>query len=81
MKPILLLAVLAPGLGACVPATPSYLVAPADPAISGRPPRYSAVTAGVKAYAPVGPGDWREMNRDVAPRSGQPTAEGARRGR
>lgn len=81
MKPILFLAALAPVLGACIPATPPYLVAPADPAISGRTPRYSAVTAGVKGYAPVGPGDWREMNREVAPRSGQPTTEGARRGR
>lgn len=81
MKTIVVIAALAPGLGACMPATPYYLIAPSNPAQSGRPPRYSAVTAGAKAYAPVGPGDWREMNREVAPRPGQPTAEGARRGR
>jgi hypothetical protein len=55
-------------LGACVPDTPPpYLAAPVDPAIGGRPPRYTAVTAGVRNYDVVEPLDWRELNRRVAP--------------
>lgn len=86
MKFIITIAALAAGVGACVPATPHYLVAPADPGVSGRAVRYTNVTAGVKAYGPVGPGDWREQNRAVGPADraqdrGQDSAAGARRGR
>jgi hypothetical protein len=55
-------------LGACVPATlPAYLAAPADPSLGTRPPRYAAVTTGVRNYDVVEPLDWRELNRRVAP--------------
>lgn len=80
MKTIVTIAALAFGLGACVPATPYYLVAPSDPSIPGRGARYATVIAGVKTYAPVGPKDWREMNREVAPHS-PPSTAGARHGR
>jgi hypothetical protein len=55
-------------LGACVPAAPpDYLAAPADPSIGTHPPRYAAVTAGIRGYDVVEPLDWRELNRRVAP--------------
>ena len=79
-RPVLLTA-LALGLGACVPATPHYLVAASDPSIPGRGPAYATVTAGVRDYKPVSPRDWRELNREVAPQPGQPSADAARRGR
>ena len=78
---IVILMGLALAIGACVPATPHYLVAASDPSIPGRGPRYATVTGGVKEYRPVGPQDWRELNRAVAPQPGQPRAEIARRGR
>jgi hypothetical protein len=81
MKALVIVAALALGVGACMPATPRYLVAASDPSISGRGPRYATVTAGVKDYRPVGPRDWRELNREVAPQARQPSAESARRGR
>lgn len=66
MKPIFPVA-LALVLGACVPVTPTYLAAPADPAVGSSAPRYAAVTAGVRNYDVVEPLDWRELNRRVAP--------------
>jgi len=78
---IVILMGLALAIGACVPATPHYLVAASDPSIPGRGPRYATVTGGVKEYRPVDPQDWRELNRAVAPQPGQPSAESARRGR
>jgi hypothetical protein len=67
MKPVPIVA-LALALSACVPATPpAYLAAPADPSVRTRPPRYAAVTAGVRSYDVVEPLDWRELNRRVAP--------------
>jgi hypothetical protein len=57
-------------LGACVPTTPSYLTAPADPAVRGRGPGYASVTEGVRNYDVVEPLDWREQNRRVAPGAG-----------
>ena len=72
-------------LGACVPITPSYLVAPADPAIGTRSPRYATVTGGVRNYNVVDPLDWRELNRRVAPGASNPergdSDDAARRGR
>ncbi|MBJ6128324.1 hypothetical protein [Microvirga splendida] len=73
------------GLGACVPTTlPTYLAAPADPSVGTRSPGYASVTAGVRSYDVVEPGDWRELNRRVAP-EGDPergdSDDAARRGR
>jgi hypothetical protein len=72
-------------VGACVPAAPSSLTAAADPAMDIRRPRYSTVTAGVRDYRPVGPRDWRELNREVTPEGGgdrgEDSAARARRGR
>jgi hypothetical protein len=81
MNRLAIFAALALGLGACAPSTPNYLVAASDPAVPGRGPRYATVTAGVRDYKPVGPRDWRELNREVAPQAGQPSADAARRGR
>ncbi len=86
MKP-LSLAVLALSLGACVATSPpAYLAAPADPTVATRNPGYAAVTAGVRNYDVVEPGDWRELNRCVAPGAGTDPERGdsddaARRGR
>jgi hypothetical protein len=84
MKPISLVA-LALALGACVPATPpAYLAAPADPSVGTRPPRYAAVTAGVRGYDVVEPLDWRKLNRRVAPGADperDDSDDAARRGR
>ncbi|MBM1170142.1 hypothetical protein [Microvirga arabica] len=79
------LAILGLSLGACVATQPpSYLAAPADPSVGTRSPGYSSVTAGVRSYDVVEPGDWRELNRRVAP-EGDPergdSDDAARRGR
>ena len=73
-------------LGACVPSTlPQYLAAPADPSISGRPPAYAPVMAGVSNYDVVEPKDWLELNRSVGPQQPAPgrgdSNDAARRGR
>ncbi len=87
MMKLIPLAVLGLGLGACVPTTlPSYLAAPADPAVGTRSPGYTAVTTGIRSYDVVEPGDWRELNRRVAPGAGTDPERGdsddaARRGR
>ena len=83
MKSIPLVA-LALASSACVPATPPYLAAPADPSIGTRNPGYAAVTAGVRNYDVVDPLDWRELNRRVAPGADPErgdTDDAARRGR
>lgn len=68
------IAAILPILGACVAtAPPYYLVAPADPYVPVRGPRYSTVTAGVKSFQVTGPRDWRELNREVAPGGGEGT--------
>ena len=55
-------------LGACVATDPpAYLAAPANPAIDTRSSGDTAVTAGVRNYDVVEPGDWRGLNRRVAP--------------
>jgi hypothetical protein len=66
MKSLSLL-ILALPLGACLPATPSYLTVSADPSADIRPVRYTTVTAGVRVYDVVEPLDWRELNRRVGP--------------
>jgi hypothetical protein len=83
MKSLIVVA-LALAMSACVPATPPYLAAPADPTVGSRNPGYAAVTAGVRNYDVVDPLDWRELNRRVAP-EGDPergdSDDAARRGR
>lgn len=70
------------GFSACAPAAlPPALTAPANPHLQTRAPRYAPVTADVKRFDVVEPKDWRELNRAVGPRSGQPSTEGAERGR
>lgn len=67
------LAVLATALplAGCVPtAAPDWLVQPADARRHARPPRYTTVTSGVKAFDVVDPKDWRELNRRVGPKPG-----------
>jgi hypothetical protein len=69
---------------ACVPTAPYHLVAPVDPRIGTRTPRYVAVTAGVQNYDIVEPLDWREQNRRVAPGANPERGDSddaARRGR
>jgi hypothetical protein len=72
-------------LTACVATQPpSYLVAPANPAIGVRSPGYASVTAGVRNYDVVEPLDWRELNRRVAPGANPERGDAddaARRGR
>ena len=71
-------------LGACIPAAPRHLTAPADPTVGVRTPRYTAVTAGVRNYDVVEPRDWRELNRSVAPGANPERGDSddaARRGR
>ncbi len=72
-------------LAACVPTQhPSHLVSAADSAVGTRPPAYSSVTAGVRAYDVVDPLDWRELNRRVAPGANperDDSNDAARRGR
>jgi hypothetical protein len=72
---------LAMAVAGCAPPASDHLLAAANPANKGPGVRYTPVTAGVRDYRPVGPRDWRELNRDVTPAPGQPSAEGARRGR
>lgn len=70
--------------GACMPAAPYHLGAPADPRIGTSTPRYVSVTAGVKNYDIVEPLDWREQNRRVAPGANPERGDSddaARRGR
>jgi len=71
-------------VSACVPTTPSYLTAPANPRIGARSPGYASVTAGIRNYDVVEPLDWREQNRRVAPGAGPESGDSndaARRGR
>lgn len=61
-------AVLAAGLGACVPTVPRHLASPADPSVGTRDVAMPRVTAGVATFEVTGPKDWREINRQVAPK-------------
>lgn len=85
MLKLVSLAALGLGLAACMPAQPpSAFLAAADPSAVTRPPRYAAVTAGVRAYDVVEPLDWRELNRRVAPGANPERGDSdaaARRGR
>jgi hypothetical protein len=85
MVRVVFIAAAASMVGACMPAAAPSLTAAADPTIDIRQLRYSTVTAGVRDYRPVGPRDWRELNREVAPEGarerGDESAARARRGR
>lgn len=64
------LAAIGLALGACtVSAVPDHLARPADP--NARVPAigYRSVTAGAATFRPVEPKDWRELNRQVGPKS------------
>lgn len=68
-RPAALAAVLP--LAGCMPAAvPAGLVLASEPDIPVRPPRYAKVTQGVKDFGVVDPKDWRELNRQVAPKAG-----------
>jgi len=68
-RPAALAAVLP--LAGCIPAAvPAGLVLPSDPGVPVPPPRYAKVTRGVKDFGVVEPKDWRELNRQVAPKTG-----------
>jgi hypothetical protein len=54
--------------GCAAPPPPAYLSAPADATRTGRA-AYASVTAGTRAYRPVEPKGWDDVNRKVAPRS------------
>jgi len=63
----LLLVVLGLGLSACaVPRAP--FENPDDPSIRGARLSYQSVASDTKAYRPVGPKGWEELNRQVGPR-------------
>jgi hypothetical protein len=58
-------------LGACspppTPPAPSHIVAPADPGRRVAPLRVGNTTGGTRDFRVVGPRDWKEINRDIAP--------------
>jgi len=69
LLPVALLA-----LGACAaPVIPDSLARPANPDAPVPPPAYHSVTAGAATLRPVGPMNWREINRRVTPQKGPAT--------
>jgi hypothetical protein len=56
-------------LGACSATIPDYLARPADPNARVPAVGYRSVTAGAASFRPVEPKDWRELNRQVGPKS------------
>ena len=56
-------------LGGCAAPIPDYLARPADPAVKVPAVGYQNVAAQTKTFRPVGPKDWEELNRRVAPKS------------
>lgn len=57
-------------LGACsLTPVPDYLARPADPNVRVPAVQYRSVTAGAATFRPADPKDWRELNRDVGPKS------------
>ncbi|MDE4915896.1 hypothetical protein PQI07_35520 [Methylobacterium sp. 092160098-2] len=64
-------------LAGCMPAAvPAGLILPSDPDVPVRTPRYGKVTRGVKDFGVVEPKDWRDLNRQVAPKAGSGGMEG-----
>lgn len=65
-----LLAGIGLALGACaLTPVPGHLAKPADPNARVPAVQYRSVTAGAATYRPADPKDWRELNRDVGPKS------------
>lgn len=56
-------------LGACSATVPDHLARPADPNVRVPAVGYRSVTAGAATYRPTEPKDWRELNRQVGPKS------------
>jgi hypothetical protein len=56
-------------LGACSATVPDHLARPADPNVRVPAAAYRSVTAGAATYRPTEPKDWRELNRQVGPKS------------
>ena len=50
---------------------PAWAATPDDPGAKVPPARYSSVMAGTKAFRPVEPMQWGEVNRRVAPKPPQ----------
>lgn len=64
------LAAIGLGLGACsLTPVPDHLARPADPNVRVPAVQYRSVTTGAATYRPADPKDWRELNRDVGPKS------------
>ena len=56
-------------LGACAATVPDHLARPADPNARVPTVSYRSVTAGAASFRPAEPTDWRELNRQVGPKS------------
>jgi starvation-inducible outer membrane lipoprotein len=56
-------------LGACSATIPDHLARPADPNVRVPAVGYRSVTAGAASFRPAEPKDWRELNRQVGPKS------------
>ena len=56
-------------LGACSATVPDHLARPADPNVRVPAVAYHSVTAGAATFRPTEPKDWRELNRQVGPKS------------
>ena len=56
-------------LGACAATVPDHLARPADPNARVPTVSYRSVTAGAASFRPAEPKDWRELNRQVGPKS------------
>ena len=68
MKVPLLMAV-GLALGACSATVPDHLARPADPNVRVPAVAYRSVTAGASIFRPAEPKDWKELNRQVGPKS------------
>lgn len=64
-----LLMAVALALGACSATIPDHLARPADPNARVPAVSYRSVTAGAATFRPAEPKDWRELNRQVGPKS------------
>lgn len=64
-----LLAAVGLALGACSATVPDHLARPADPNARVPAITYRSVTAGAASFRPAEPKDWRELNRQVGPKS------------
>lgn len=64
------LAAIGMALGACTMSeVPDHLARPADPSVRVPAIAYRSVTASAATLRPADPKDWRELNRQVGPKS------------